>query len=476
MGQSATRVTDSSALKNQRTALVMLVTSAFALPLMLSAVNVALPAMALDLKMNAVLLSWVPLAFLTASAASVLAFGRLADMVGRKRIFTLGTVGLLITSVLLALAPNAETLLALRVLQAVTAAMLYATQVSILSSIYPPDKRGAAIGVLVSSVYFGLTCGPVIGGWLVEHLSWRATFVAHVPLTLLVLLFGLPRVKGEWKAEHRGSFDWTGAALYAGSIVSLMWGGSTLPTFKGIALMGLGALGLAVFFRHQHAKTDPLFDVSLFYTNRVFTLSSIAALLMYATTYSTLVLMSLYLQFLKGLTPTQAGMIMLAQPLVSAVMSPLAGRLSDRIEPRVIASLGMGITGFGLLLLAQLEAATSLGHVITCLVITGFGFSLFSSPNSNAIMGAVDKRHYGVAGSAVATMRVLGQLASMGLVASAFALIIGPVAIEPSTYPKLAKAIDLSFLVAASLCLPGIACSLARGKLRPDQSIAQGHL
>lgn len=467
MGQSAGRVTD-SAIPVQRAALVTMVVSAFALPLMLSAVNVALPAMARELHMNAILLSWVPLAFLTASAATVLSFGRMADMFGRKRIFTYGTVSLLITSGLLTIAPNAEILLFLRVLQAVSTAMLYGTQVAILSSLYPPEKRGAAIGMLVSGVYFGLTCGPLVGGWLVEHLSWRATFIAHAPLTLLVLIFGIPRIKGEWKAEHQGRFDWIGAALYAASIASLMGGASALPLFRGIGLMTVGALGIGLFFRHQHMQTDPLFDVSLFYTNRVFTLSSLASLLMYATTYSTLVLMSLYLQFLKGLAPTQAGMIMLAQPLVSAIMSPLAGHLSDRTEPRVIASLGMAITGCGLFLLSRLTPMTPLGYITTCLVITGFGFSLFSSPNSNAIMSAVDKRQYGLAGAAVATMRVLGQLASMGLVAVAFALTLGPVTIEPSTYPRLARAIDVSFMIAAILCVPGILCSLARGKMRPS--------
>ncbi|MGH8597644.1 MAG: MFS transporter, partial [Gammaproteobacteria bacterium] len=322
-------MTDPAQASIQRTALVMIIMSAFALPLMLSAVNVALPAMARDLRMNAILLSWVPLAFLTASAASVLAFGRIADMFGRKRLFTLGTWGLLISSALLVVAPSAEILLGLRVLQALSAAMLYATQVAILSSIYPTEKRGAAIGMLVSAVYFGLTCGPLLGGWLIENLSWRMTFVAHAPFSLLVLAFGIPRVKGEWKAEHRGSFDWTGAGLYAGAIIALMWGASILPRLDGVALILAGAFGVALFFRQQHRAIDPLFDVSLFYTNRVFTLSSLASLLMYATTYSTLVLMSLYLQYLKGLNPTHAGLIMMVQPLLSALVSPLAGRLSD---------------------------------------------------------------------------------------------------------------------------------------------------
>ncbi|MGH7887871.1 MAG: MFS transporter, partial [Candidatus Binatia bacterium] len=126
----------------------------------------------------------------------------------------------------------------------------------------------------------------------------------------------------------------------------------------------------------------------------------------------------------------------------------------------------MAITGVGLLMLSTLEPQTPLSYVATCLAVTGFGFSLFSSPNANAIMSAVDRRQYGLAGGAVATMRVLGQLGSMGLVAVAFALTIGPIEIKPDTYPKLAQAIDLSFLIAAGLCVPGILCSLARGKMR----------
>jgi EmrB/QacA subfamily drug resistance transporter len=458
-------MSETADLQQQRVALLTLVTSAFALPLMLSAVNVALPAMARSLGMNAMLLSWVPLAFLTGSAATVLSFGRLADMVGRKRVFTYGAAGIVVTSCLLALSPNAALLLGARVLQALSAAMLYATQVALLSSVYPPQQRGHAIGMLVSAVYFGLTCGPVVGGWLIEHISWRAACVAHVPLTLAVLVLGVPRLRGEWTAEHRGRFDWMGAVLYGGSIVSLMWGGSILPNARGIVLMAGGALGIVWFFRHQRANPDPLFDVSLFYTNRVFTLSSLASLLMYATTYSTLVLVSLYLQYLKGLSPTRAGLVMLAQPLVSALVSPLAGRLSDRVEPRLIASAGMVVTGLGLFMLSNLHADSPLHFVIGCLVVTGFGFSLFSSPNANAIMSAVDKRQYGIAGGVVATMRVLGQLGSMAIVAIAFALTIGPVEISPDTYPKLALAIDLSFKVAAGLCIPGLLCSFARGRM-----------
>lgn len=451
--------------KIQRAALMMVVVSSFSMPLMLSSVNVALPSIAQDLKMDAVLLSWVPMAFLAASAAMVLTFGRLADMFGRKRIFTLGAIGIIVTSILAAAATSGPMLVALRALQGTSAAMLYATNVAIVSSVFPPQQRGHAIGIMASSVYFGLTAGPLLGGWLIEHFGWRAAFFAHVPLTLMTLLFGVPRVPGEWKAEHPGRFDTIGALLYAGAIVALMCGVSLLRGVAGPWLALGGVLGMVVFFRHQQGREDPLFDVSLFYTNRVFRLSCIASFIMYTATFANLVLISLYLQYLQALSPVEAGLVMIAQPLVIAVLSPYAGRISDRMEPRIIASIGMACTGIGLWLLASLGLHTSLTRVVAYLLLAGFGFSLFASPNANAIMSAVDKGQFGSAGGAVATMRVLGQLCSMGLVAMSFALTIGPVEITPETYAQLERALALSFHIAAALCIPGIFCSLARGRL-----------
>jgi EmrB/QacA subfamily drug resistance transporter len=449
----------------QRSALVTLVVSSFALPLLLSSVNVALPVLASELRMDAITLSWVQLAFLTSSAATVLSFGRLSDIVGRKRVYTWGMVGLVLSSLLAAAADSAQGLLTARALQGMSAAMVYATQIAILTSVYPPEQRGKAIGTLVSAVYFGLTCGPLIGGWLVSHFGWRAAFLTHLPLAAFVLAFGVPRLRGEWKLDTPGRFDGVGAVLYAGAIVALMVGGANLPTGLGIGLMCSGVLGLVAFDRHQRRQEDPLLDVRLFHTNRVFAMSSLASLLMYATTYSVLVLVSLYLQYLKGFSPSEAGLVMLTQPGISAIVSPLAGRLSDRTEPRVISSIGVLITALGLVALALLTPASSTAYLVGCLLAMGFGFSLFSSPNANAIMSGVERKLYGVAGGVVATMRILGQLGSMGVVAAAFALTLGRTEITPETYGALGDALRLSFVLGALLCVPALWCSLARGRL-----------
>ena len=451
----------------QRAALVMVVANSFAQPLMLSSVTVALPSIANDLALNAVTLSWIPLAFLLSSASTVLSFGRLADMFGRKRIFVLGALGSMLSSLLLALAPNGPMLIGLRVLQGISAAMLYATQAAIVTSVYPPERRGQALGMIASGVYFGLTAGPLLGGWLVEHFGWRYAFVVHLPLTASVLLFALPRVSGDWAAPERGSFDWRGALTYAGGIVALIGGATALHGALGAALLAVGVGLIAWFVREQRRRTHPLFEVNLFYTNRVFALSSLAALLMYTTTFSVPVLASLHLQYLKGLSATAAGLVMFAQPLVVALMSPLVGRLSDRVEPRVLATAGVLVTGLGLLALATLGAGDGLGRVAASLGLTGLGFSLFAVTNVSAIMGAIGRGQQGAASSAVAAMRVLGQVCSMGLVAMAFSFTMGDAAIQAETYPALARALSISFGFAAALCVPCALCSLARGELRP---------
>lgn len=433
--------------------------------MMLSAVNVALPDVARDLGVDAVVLSWIPMAYLMASAAFVLAFGRLADMFGRKRVYLVGTAGVIVTSLVAAAASTGEGLIAGRILQGVCAAMLYATNVAIVSSVFPPAKRGAAIGYTVSAIYFGLALGPVLGGWLIEIFNWRATFLLHVPLAVLVLVIGLTRLPVEWKAEERGDFDPLGAVLYGASIIVFMAGASTLPGLGSFAMVVAGAAGIWLFFRHEHRHPHPIFDVELFYTNRVFTLSCLAALVMYTATFANVVLVSLYLQYLKGVSPATAGLVMMAQPLVMTVVSPLAGRLSDRTEPRLIASLGMGLSAVGLAFLSLLDVASPIVAVVGCLVVSGIGFSLFTSPNANAIMGAVGRSEYGRAAAAMSVMRVIGQMSSMGLVAMIFAVTLGPVQITPAVYPTLASSITLCFTVAAALCAAGIVLSLSRGRV-----------
>ena len=456
----------------QRAVLVMVLLNAFSTSLMLSAANVALPTIAADLSLDAVVLSWVPMAYLMASAMFVLAFGKLADTWGRKRFFLIGTGAVIVTSIAAALSVNATMLLSARFLQGVSAAMLYATQIALVSSVYPAQQRGKVIGQVVSAIYIGLAAGPLLGGYAIDLLGWRASFLLQVPLAVVVLLLGVLKVKGEWSAETKTRFDVPGAIIYALGILLFCLGISKLPAVEGFLLITAATAAIILFLRHARRAPFPIWDVKLFYNNRVFTLSCAASLIMYSTTYGNVVLLSLYLQYLKGLSASAAGMIMMLQPISMAILSPLTGRLSDRIEPRILASLGMLVTAVGLLMLAMLSSSSSFLRVALALLMTGVGFSLFSSPNVNAIMSSVDHKHYGSASAAVATTRLIGQLSSIVLVTLALTLIMGKRPISPETYPQLEQSIRLSFSIAAALCIPGILLSLVRGRIHPANNAA----
>lgn len=451
--------------KIQRFTLIMVLLNAFTTPLMLSAVNVALPAIARDLSLDAVTLSWVPMAYLMASAIFVLIFGRLADMYGRKRIFLAGTVCVIVTSLLATVAMTGPWLLLARFLQGVSAAMLYATQIALVSSVLPPAKRGHAIGLTVSMIYLGLTGGPLIGGYLVDLFGWRASFILHIPLAFIVLLIGLTQVPVEWSADEKGQFDGKGAILYGVTIALFCLGISTLPNLFSYACIVVAAVTVTWFLAHVRNKDHPIFNVSLFYSNRLFSFSCLVALIIYTATYANVVLISLYLQYIKAISATVTGLIMMVQPLTMAIVSPVAGRLSDRIEPRIIATLGTFLTAFGLLLLALMDINSSVAYIIIALAVTGLGFSLFSPANANAIMSAVAKPFYGSAAGSIATVRILGQMSSMALVTLVFVLIIGAVEITPAIYSTLFRAIKISFAVAAILCIPGLLFSLIRGRM-----------
>lgn len=449
----------------QRITLIMVLLNAFTTPLMLSAVNVAIPSIAKALSINAVLLCWIPMAFLTASAMFVLIFGRIADMVGRKKIFLIGTSCVIVTSIIASFADNGIALIVARFLQGVSAAMLYATQVAIISSIFPPEKRGYAIGLTVSAIYFGLTAGPLIGGYMVDLFGWRASFLVHLPLAVVALFIGLFYVKDEWLSEDRGSFDLFGSILYMLSILTICLGVSFLPSSLSLILILLSLAGFILFFFFEKKHKHPIFDVSLFYTNRIFTFSCIASLIIYTATFANVIQVNLFLQYLKGLSATTAGMIMMCQPLTMAIFSPIAGRLSDKFEPRYLSTLGMAITCCGLIMLSNLRIDSELIYLIFSLIITGLGFSLFSPPNVNAIMGSVEKKFYGSATGAMATMRIIGQMSSMILVTLIFALIIGSVEINQDNYINLQEAIHIVFIIAALLCIPGLYFSMTRGKI-----------
>lgn len=453
-------------LDDKRAALVASTSASFMTPLMASSVNIALPSIGREFAMDALSLSWVATSYLLAAAMFLVPFGRLADIHGRKRIFVYGIITNTIFTFLCGVAPSGVLLIALRALQGAGAAMIFGTNIAILTSAYPPADRGRVLGLNVAAVYSGLSAGPFIGGFLTGYMGWRSVFLVNALFGLFIALLALWRLKSEW-AEARGEkFDLQGSILYAISLTLMMIGFSKLSGVTGIWTVLVGFVGLISFVAWERKAQKPVLDVSLFARNAVFALSNAAALINYSATSAVTFLLSFYLQYIKGLDPQSAGVILVAQPIMMAIVSPLAGRLSDSVEPRVVASVGMAITCVGLALFAFVGREPSIAMVTINLLLLGFGFALFSSPNTNAVMSSVEKRNYGVASATLGTMRLTGQMLSMGIVMLIFAVTMGKTRITPEYYSKFLQSMQVAFLTFSSLCFFGIFASLARGKVR----------
>ena len=450
----------------QRTALLVTTLSSLLTPMMASAVNIAMPAIARDFAMDAVSLSWVASSYLLAAAVFLLPFGRLADIVGRKRIFKIGTVIFSGASLLAGLAPATDIFLFARLVQGIGAAMIFGTGIAILTSVYPPHRRGWVLGVNVAATYTGLSLGPFVGGMLTQYLGWRSVFLLNVPLGLLVLAAVWLKMPQEW-ADSRGEpFDCTGSLVYLLMLTAFMLGFTWLPRPGGVVLLLAAAGALLLFMKWEAGHAHPIFQAGLIRGNTVFAFSNLAALVNYSATFAITFLLSLYLQYIKGFTPRSAGLVLIAQPVVMAVFSPLAGRLSDRLEPRIVASAGMGLSAAGLFLFVWLQANSGLGFIVGALVLVGFGFALFSSTNTNAVMGSVEKKYYGVASATLGTMRMVGQMLSMAIATLVFSLFIGKVRITPASYPLFLTGMRVSFVIFFVLCCCGVFFSLALGRLR----------
>jgi len=456
-----------------RTAGLLVATLAsFFTPFMSSSINIALPSIAREFSLDAVTLSWIATSFLLAAAVFVVPFGRLADIYGRKRIFNVGVVVFTLSCLSAALSSSGIWLIVSRVFQGIGSAILAGTSMAILTSVYPAHERGKVLGFQVAAVYTGLSLGPSIGGILTQAFGWRSIFIFGLPLGVLTMAVTLWKLKGEWAEAKGEKFDITGASLFGISLVALMYGFSKLPQALGVWFLIGGIIGLIGFVVWEKKAKSPVLDVTLFTSNPVFAFSNLAALINYMSTSAVTFLLSLYLQYIKGLTPRNAGLILITQPVMMAVLSPIAGRLSDKVRPRMLAAIGMSITTAGLLLLTLVHSETSMVFIVLALFILGIGFAFFSSPNSNAVMSSVERRYYGVASGTLGTMRTVGQMFSMGIAMLLFSIYMGQAEIAPQVYPQFLKSADTGFIIFAVLCFGGVFASLARQK--PNQISTPG--
>ncbi|MGQ9678661.1 MAG: MFS transporter [bacterium] len=450
--------------RNRLTATIAAGASSFLTPFMSSSINIALPTLARELNLDAVSLSWIANISLLSAGVFLVPLGRLADILGRRLIFAYG-LGLYSVASLLGMVTGSSWLLLLaRFLQGVGGAMIFGTGVAILTSVFPATEKGFALGINTAMVYAGLSLGPFLGGILTQHFSWRAVFAANLPLSLGALLLVIFALKDEWADARGARFDFAGSLIYGAGVLLLMFGFTRLPGSDAVLLIVTGLVALISFGLLELKLASPVFPLRLFKGNPIFTFSNLAALINYAATAAISFLLSLYLQYVKNLNAQSTGLILVSQPLIMALFSPLAGRVSDRIEPRLIASIGMSISALGLFLFTFISLTTDLRFLIIGLGLVGFGFALFSAPNTNAVMSSVAQENYGVAAATLGTMRLWGQMFSLGLATMLIALFVGPVPLSTAASIRLLRTVRVAFVIFSLLCFGGVFASLARGK------------
>ncbi|SDK49877.1 Major Facilitator Superfamily protein [Maridesulfovibrio ferrireducens] len=432
----------------------------FTMPFMFSAVGIALPAIGREFGASGLDLSLIESIYIGGVAALLLPFGRFSDMHGRQPVFRLGVLLYAIFTLLLGFSQDINTVILLRLGQGISGALAIATNMALLTDCVPLKERGRAMGLAVAAVYVGLSVGPYLGGLIATHLGWRWIFyMGTIPLGISYIV-AHRSLNGKFRSSDE-KFDYAGSAVVIFSVAALVFGGTSLNAgWPGVVMLLSGVVGFTVFIFMQDRTEFPLVDLVLFKERRDFSDAALVQFISYAGTFGIVFLFSLYLQSVKAMTPHQAGVVLVVQPIVQAVLSPLVGRLSDNFYPRIIAMAGMIVCTIGSIMGAAVGPETSLAYLYTMFVVLGVGFALFSSPNMIIMMGSVPPSRFGFASAITGGLRTLGMVASMVIIAIFISIYMGDTLVSPESAVSYMKVMHYSLITLSGLCVLGVIISI----------------
>ncbi len=451
--------------RKQLTTIFVVIVTAFITTFTGSAMTLAVPAIGSYFDVSAGFVGWLVTAYTLIVAAFSVPWGRIADLTGRKRVLVAGLIVFTATSAMCFFAPSMWLLIVFRGIQGIGAAMIFSTNTAILISAFSGRERGKILGMSVAATYVGLSAGPAVGGFLNHNFGWRSIFILTGVIALAALVIAWRSLPSDRNDDDDHDFDIAGNLLFIGMIVLTMYGLSDITGGVVPVIITLAGLILAVIFvKHEVKAESPVVQVQMFSNNIAYSFSNLAALMNYGATFAITYLLSIYLQVVMGYSSQAAGLILIVQPALMAVLSPKAGKLSDRVSPFKLASAGMGLCAAGVLICAFLGTGTTLAMVMIALAVTGVGFAMFSSPNTNAVMACVEKQDYGVASSILATMRSVGHTLSMVIVTIVVNLYMGSQALESAEPQILIKTMHTAFIIYTVICAAGIFISLKRNR------------
>jgi len=377
-----------------------------------SIVNVVLPSIAVYFHADYSLAQWIPTIYLLAICSFILFYGRLGDIFGYKLIFLTGLTCFAVVSLLCGLSQNIWILIVFRAIQGLTIAMQMALGMAIVTSAFPQQERGKAIGIYATAIALGLMMGPVLGGIIAQYLGWRFIFFINLPVGAVALALGYRVIpSGERKPEQQ--IDLLGAILGFMFLFFILLYANRSETWGWFSPIGIGLLVCSIFsgclfFLTERKSAYPMLDLSIF-KNRRFAFSCLSSLLNFMALFSVVFLTPWYLTDALHYPVFKVGMVMMTSAVVSFFMGPLSGSLSDRIGSRGLGFAGMLIHAVGLIMFSQLDAHAEVQDVVWRLAVCGLGAGMFQSPMNSAAMGSAPAKFRGVASSILAMMRNVGM-------------------------------------------------------------------
>lgn len=450
--------------RERNTVLLACCISGLVTPLLSTMMNLSLVSIGENFGVGSHLLAYVNTAFLLSSVIFMVPLARAGDIIGKKRMYLIGLAVIAIACLLASVSPSFFWLVGCRVMMGFGSAALVTTSVSLITDVFPSNARGGAIGLQTMCVYIGLSLGPPLGGTLNDLIGWHALFLFVVPLAVVAFLCMLT-FRHEISPAAGRSFDGKGAVLYGVGILLAMGGVINMPETWAVVMLIVGVVVIGLFARAESGNPDHLLNVHLF-RSKVFTGSCLATFLNYAASYSISYFLALYLQEIGAISATQAGILMLVQAAIQAVVTPLFGRFSDHVgDKRILPTCGMIITGIGVAMFLFYGLEVNYPLVVATMVIVGFGLGMFSAPNTSVIMGSVRPEETGEASAMVAVMRQSGMMVSMGIAMLFISVIMGGSDnLVPENYGSFLDVIHISFGVCLAMCVVGTFASFLRGR------------
>lgn len=455
-------------MENKNLLLLVCTVLSFFTVFAVNAVNIVIPSIAAEFHMSNIVQNWVTIIFLLVVAVLSVPAGQISGKFGLKKVTNFNIILFIIISIVNVIVTSSEQFLACRFILGISLAFINVTSMAMIVNVFPPEERGKALGINITGVYLGLSLSPVIGGILNFNLGWRSVVLFGVPFLFVILALLLTRIDEEWSSFENIPLDLKGSLAYGVGIVLFMYGFTVLNTQLGIILTILGVIILVIFALIELRQDYPVFDIK-FFKNHKFLSANFASLCAYLATYAVTTILNYHLQYIKGFDSQTAGIILLVAPLCQVVLAPIAGRLSDKFVPQILAAIGMGLGTISLFLFSSLDSATSIEFLIISMIIYGVGFGLFSPPNTNVIMGSVPPKDTSVASAAVATMRTVGQAMSMGILTLVFAFVMGDVPIIEQYYPMLVQSCQLTCIICVVLCIASVFASFVGIKAKTSE-------